>query len=270
MPVRFAPCGRMRPLESRCRRRYTSPASTGASVERRDGGHDQRARSEAGRGDGREQAPDRVGIDAVDRLEQPLGGLDRQRRRAALEARRGQDPGARLRMLAQVGAREPGVEQAAVGGVPREPDGVGGGRHAGPAPFVKGMPVWNSVARERSPSCGRSSDERHDADALGLAGAGRAVDLDQMAVRDRAGRAAPCRRAGDRPRGRRARPRTRRASRRAGRPRRSRPRRRRSGAGAARRVSRSNRCSWRSPRLSQTVGKPTSGTASRSQPKSRS
>ena len=125
---------------------------------------------------------DRVGVDAVDRLEQALGVLGRQRRRAVLEARRGQDLGARLRVLADVRAREPGVEQAAVRGVAREPDGVGGGRHAGPAPFLKGMPVCEERGAGALALLGPQLRERHDADALGLARAGRAVDLDEMPV----------------------------------------------------------------------------------------
>ena len=79
-------------------------------------------------------------------------------RGAVLDACRGADLGARLGVLADVGAREPGVQQAAVRGMPREADGVGGRRHAGPAPFLNGMPVWKSVARARSPSCGRSDE----------------------------------------------------------------------------------------------------------------
>ena len=111
-----------------------------------------------------------------------LGVLGGQRGRTALEACRGQDLGARLRVLAQIRAREPGVEQAAVRGVAREPDGVGSGCHAGPAPFLKGMPVANSVALGALAVLGTQLRQRHDADAVGLARAGCAVDLHEMPV----------------------------------------------------------------------------------------
>ena len=226
-----------------------------------------RARDEARGRHRRQQAADRVGVDAVDRLEQLLGGLGRQR------AEPFSSPAA-ARILApdcgcspDVRAREPGVEQAAVGGVARETDGVGGRRHAGPAPFLKGMPVWKQRRARALAFLRPQIRQRHDADALGLAGARRAVDLDEMPVRiaqeelhGAVGQAVGLATVGRALEGAEA------SARRQASAKSSTATAKWCSGGTA--VSRSKRCSWRSPRLSHTVGKPTSGTGSRSQPKS--
>jgi len=123
-------------------------------------------------------------FDAVDRLEQLLGGIDAvaSPSRARSRLRPGSwrpTRGARRHSCGETRRRAGGRRPRARA----RPDGVSGGRHAGPAPFLNGMPVWNSVARTRSPSWGRRSESGTILTPSCVARAGRAVDLHQMPIR---------------------------------------------------------------------------------------